>query len=101
MVAIGDVSWAPVALLGGREVVITSYRVIVARHGVSVPARVMAKAKTMVEFVTVGIVLLPGWSSRLTVAHLALWLAVILAWVSAVQYLVDSRAGRRAVATGV
>jgi CDP-diacylglycerol--glycerol-3-phosphate 3-phosphatidyltransferase len=101
MVAIGDVSWAPVALLGGREAVITSYRVIVARHGVSVPARVMAKAKTMVEFVTVGLVLLPGWSSRLTVAHLALWLAVILAWVSAVQYLVDSRAGRRAVATGV
>jgi CDP-diacylglycerol--glycerol-3-phosphate 3-phosphatidyltransferase len=101
MVAIGDVSWAPVALLGGREVVITSYRVIVARHGVSVPARVMAKAKTMVEFVTVGLVLLPGWSSRLTVAHVALWLAVALAWVSAVQYLVDSRAGRRAVATGL
>ena len=28
MVAIGDISWAPVALLGGRELVITSYRVI-------------------------------------------------------------------------
>ena len=101
MVAIGDVGWAPVALLGGREVVITSYRVIVARHGVSVPARVVAKAKTLVEFFAVGLVLLPGWSSRLTVAHIALWVAVILAWVSAVQYLADSRAGRRAVATGV
>jgi CDP-diacylglycerol---glycerol-3-phosphate 3-phosphatidyltransferase len=103
MVAIGDVSWAPVALLGGREAVITSYRVIVARHGVSVPARVVAKAKTLVEFLTVGLVLLPdrSWSSRLTVAHLALWVAVILAWASAVQYLMDSRAGRRAVATGV
>jgi len=103
MVAIGDVSWAPVALLGGREAVITCYRVIVARHGVSVPARVVAKVKTLVEFVTVGIVLLPdrSWSSRLTVAHLALWVAVILAWASAAQYLVDSRAGRRAVATGV
>jgi CDP-diacylglycerol--glycerol-3-phosphate 3-phosphatidyltransferase len=103
MIAIGDVSWAPVALLGGREIVITSYRVIVARHGVSVPARVVAKAKTLVEFVTVGLVLLPdrSWSSRLTVAHLALWVAVILAWASAVQYLMDSRAGRRAVATEV
>ena len=71
---------------------ITSYRVMVARHGVSVPARVMAKAKTLVEFLTVGLVLLPrSWSSRLTVAHLALWVAVVLAWASAVQYLIDSR----------
>jgi CDP-diacylglycerol---glycerol-3-phosphate 3-phosphatidyltransferase len=103
MVAIGDVSWAPVALLAGREAVITCYRVTVARHGVSVPARVVAKVKTLVEFVTVGIVFLPdrSWSSRLTVAHVALWVAVILAWASAVQYLVDSRTGRRAVATGV
>lgn len=103
MVAVGDVGWAPVALLAGREAVITSYRVVVARHGVSVPARVVAKAKTFVEFVTVGLVLLPdrSWSSRLAVAHLALWVAVVLAWVSALQYLVDSRAGRRAVATGV
>jgi phosphatidylglycerophosphate synthase len=106
MVANGDVGWLPVALLGGREVVITSYRVIVARHGVSFPARVVAKVKTLVEFLTVGLVLLPArsWSSRLTFAHVALWVAVALAWLSAVQYLVDSRAsraGRRPVATGV
>jgi len=34
-------------------------------------------------------------------SHVALWLAVFLAWASAAQYLMDSRAaGRRAVATG-
>jgi CDP-diacylglycerol--glycerol-3-phosphate 3-phosphatidyltransferase len=101
--SLGKVTWAPVALLASREVVITTYRVAVAKHGISVPARRMAKAKTLVEFVTVGFVLLPVASSRLAMshmAHFALWLAVALAWASAAQYLVDSRAGRRALVPG-
>jgi phosphatidylglycerophosphate synthase len=82
--------------------VVTTYRVVVAKHGVSVPARRVAKAKTLVEFITVGLVLLPVTrSSRLPLSRVALWLAVLLAWASAAQYLMDSRAaGRRAVATG-
>lgn len=101
----GKVTWAPVALLAGRELVITTYRVAVAKHGVSVPARRMAKAKTLVEFVTVGLVLLPAVAgiSQLALVHAAhavLWFAVALAWASAAQYLADSRAGRHAVATG-
>jgi CDP-diacylglycerol--glycerol-3-phosphate 3-phosphatidyltransferase len=95
--SLGQVPWLPVALLAGRELVITGYRVAVAKHGVSVPARRVAKAKTLVEFLAVGLVLLPAvWSSRLAVAHVVLWLAVVLAWTSAVQYLADSRALRRA-----
>ena len=102
MAALGKFTWVPVALLAGRELVITLYRVAVARHGVSVPARWVGKAKTLVEFITVGLVLLPvTWPSRLTWSHVALWLAVVLAWASAAQYLLDSRAaGRRSVATG-
>ena len=101
MAALGQVTWVPVALLAVREVVITSYRVVVARRGVSVPARRVAKAKTLVEFLTVALLLLPvAWPSRLTFSHLALWLAVVLAWASAVQYLVDSRSVRRPAATG-
>ena len=101
MAALGEVTWVPVALLAGREVLITSYRIAVARRGVSVPARRVAKAKTLVEFVTVALLLLPvAWPSRLTFSHFALWLAVVLAWASVVQYLFDSRSGRRSIATG-
>jgi CDP-diacylglycerol--glycerol-3-phosphate 3-phosphatidyltransferase len=100
MVALGKVTFLPVALLAGREVVITSYRIVVAKRGISVPARRVAKVKTLVEFFTVGLVLLPvAWSSRLTFSHVALWLAVALAWASAAQYLVDSRSGRGTVVT--
>jgi CDP-diacylglycerol--glycerol-3-phosphate 3-phosphatidyltransferase len=101
MAALGQVTWVPVALLAVREVVITSYRVVVAKRGVSVPARRVAKAKTLVEFLTVALLLLPvTWPSRLTFSHFALWLAVVLAWASAAQYLVDSRSGQRPAATG-
>lgn len=102
MAALGKFTWAPVALLGGREVLITGYRALVARNGVSVPARRAAKAKTLVEFLTVGLVLLPvTWHSQLTVSHVALWVAVGLAWASALQYLFDSRAaGRQAAVSG-
>ena len=101
MAALGEVTWVPVALLAVREVLITSYRVVVARRGVSVPARRVAKAKTLVEFVTVALLLLPvAWPSRLTFSHFALWLAVVLAWASAAAVPVDSRSGRRPAATG-
>jgi CDP-diacylglycerol--glycerol-3-phosphate 3-phosphatidyltransferase len=101
MVAVGKFSWAPVALLAGREAAITAYRVAVARQGVSVPARNLAKAKTLVEFFTVGLVLLPvSWGAQLTVSHICLWAAVALAWTSGAQYLLDSRtAAREAAAT--
>jgi CDP-diacylglycerol--glycerol-3-phosphate 3-phosphatidyltransferase len=100
--SLGRFAWAAVALLVGREALITAYRVLVARHGVSVPARKAAKAKTLVEFVTVGLVLVPAagvsQADLSGVARLALWVAVALAWFSAAQYLSDSRAGRRALA---
>jgi len=100
MATLGKFTWVPVALLAGREVVITGYRVLVAKNGVSVPARKVAKAKTLVEFLTVALVLVPvTWPSQLTVSHLALWLAVVLAWASAAQYLMDSRAAVRRPAT--
>lgn len=100
--ALGKFAWAPVALLIAREALITAYRVLVARQGVSVPARRVGKAKTLVEFLTVGLVLVPvGGASQghlVNLANVGLWIAVGLAWLSAAQYLADTRAGRRALA---
>lgn len=100
--ALGKFPWAPVALLIAREALITAYRVLVARQGVSVPARRVGKAKTFVEFLTVGLVLVPvAGASRghlVNLANVGLWIAVGLAWLSAAQYLADTRAGRRALA---
>lgn len=95
----GQVGWWPVALIGGREVIISAYRSVLARHGISVPARALGKAKTAVQDVAIGLILLPATGiHHAWIGRDLLWVAAILAVVSGVQYLLDSRPG--AVAGG-
>jgi CDP-diacylglycerol--glycerol-3-phosphate 3-phosphatidyltransferase len=91
-------SWVPVVLIGGRELVISLYRSVVARQGISVPARPLAKAKTAAQDLAVGLILLPltGLHHR-WIGEDVLWVSVGLALVSGAQYLLDSR--RNPVAT--
>jgi CDP-diacylglycerol--glycerol-3-phosphate 3-phosphatidyltransferase len=93
----GLVSWWPVAIIAAREVTISVYRSIVARHGVSVPARPLAKLKTAVQDLAISLLLLPlTGNHHLWVGQDVLWVAVALAVASAGQYLLDSRPQHRA-----
>jgi CDP-diacylglycerol--glycerol-3-phosphate 3-phosphatidyltransferase len=92
LAAMGTFSWAAVVLLAVRELVITVYRSWVGRRGISVPARPLGKAKTIVEFIAIGLVLLPGLGhTGIDAGRVALWVAVVLAYASATLYLLDSR----------
>jgi CDP-diacylglycerol---glycerol-3-phosphate 3-phosphatidyltransferase len=92
LAAVGLVSWWPVALIAGREVTVSVYRSAVARHGISVPARPLAKLKTASQDLAVGLILMPptGLYHR-WMGQSLLWLSVALALVSGAQYLLDSR----------
>lgn len=84
--------WLPVTIIALREVVLSVYRSYVGRRGVSVPARPLAKVKTVTQDVAVGLALVPF----MTDAHLLavssfLWVAVVLTVVTGVQYLWDGR----------
>lgn len=88
----GWIPWLPVVLIAAREIAMSVYRARVARHGVSVPARPLAKLKTATQDLAVGLVLLPVAGLH----HLALgtdlvWAAVALAALSGGQYMLDSR----------
>lgn len=89
--------WFPVALIAGREVAISLYRMWVGRRGVSVPARTWAKVKTVVQDIAVGFALLPATADDRTPANLFLWAGVALALVTGAQYLIDGRKAARAV----
>jgi CDP-diacylglycerol--glycerol-3-phosphate 3-phosphatidyltransferase len=100
LVSVGRFWWLPVALIAGREIGISIYRVLVARQGVSVPARPLAKAKTLTQALAVGAALLPAAGTRHPeLALTLLWLAVVMTLVSGAQYLVDGR-GPAAPAAG-
>jgi CDP-diacylglycerol--glycerol-3-phosphate 3-phosphatidyltransferase len=84
--------WLPIVLIAGREVAVSGYRSVVARHGISVPARPLAKAKTATQDLAVGLLLLPATGlHHQWVGHAMIWAAVVLALVSGAQYMLDSR----------
>jgi CDP-diacylglycerol--glycerol-3-phosphate 3-phosphatidyltransferase len=93
LVAIGRFWWLPVALIAAREIAMSLYRWLGARQGVCVPARPLAKVKTVVQDLAVGAAVLPltGHRHHPDLAETALWVAVGLTLVSGAQYLLDGR----------
>ena len=81
----------PVGLIMVREVAISLFRSLLARQGLAVPARPLAKAKTFVQALAVGAALLPWTADYPMVAVSLLWFAVVLTLVSGAQYLIDGR----------
>lgn len=93
LVAEGALWWVPVALITGREVAMSGYRSVVARRGISIPARGTAKVKTVVQALAVGLALCPPVAEGLPWAvTTTLWGAVVLTLSSGIQYLRDGRA---------
>jgi CDP-diacylglycerol--glycerol-3-phosphate 3-phosphatidyltransferase len=82
----------PVLLIAGREVAVSVYRTVVGARGVSVPAKRLAKAKTVTQQVAVAFALLPitardaSWSWTVL-----LWAAVGLTLVTGWQYFAAAR----------
>ena len=72
-----EVFWLlPVALIAGREVVISIYRTFVASKGVSIPASQLAKWKTVFQQLAVGFALWPWFAVD------AKWFWVSLLWIA-------------------
>lgn len=91
----GEVSWLPVAIVAGREVLMQGYRSVMGRRGVSIPARRSAKAKTFVQGLAALLCITPSVAGHHTVLSVALWVAVALTVVSGVQYVLDGRRAAR------
>jgi CDP-diacylglycerol---glycerol-3-phosphate 3-phosphatidyltransferase len=86
----GEVPWWLVAVVFGRELVVTLLRlVLVRRAGVVVPATLWGKLKTVTQMVAAGAVILPPLGGRPVDALLAL--AVVMTVGSGLDYLWRTR----------
>lgn len=86
----------PVAIITGRELVISLFRVYWGRRGVAVHASQLAKLKTLSQALAVGFAVFPPFVDLPRLADVALWTAVALAVASGLQYLhAGSSAGTR------
>ena len=91
LVAAGRFWFLPVVLIAVREVAISLFRASLGRQGLAVPARHLAKVKTVVQELAVGVALLPLTVEHTLVANVLLWVAVVLTLVTGAQYLLDGR----------
>ncbi len=91
-----DVFWLlPVAIIAGRELVVSVYRILVGSKGVSVPASRVAKYKTLCQQLAVGFALWPWFAvDHRCLWNGLLWVAVGLALVSGWNDLAASRGQR-------
>lgn len=81
--------WVPAVIIG-REVVITGFRVYANRQGVSVPATRIAKLKTNAQILAIVLLMLDfRISDSDRHEDVAVWLAVILTVYSGLDYIVN------------
>lgn len=95
LVVQGAFWWFPVVLITLREAVISLYRSWAGKRGISIPARLLAKVKTVVQEVAIGAALLPITDDHEIVRNGVLWVAVALTLVTGAQYLIDGRKAAR------
>ncbi|HXZ83059.1 MAG TPA: CDP-alcohol phosphatidyltransferase family protein [Acidimicrobiales bacterium] len=88
----GVVGILPVAIIGAREIAMSAFRVTAGRQGISVPARPLAKLKTLAQDIAIAGAFFPpiGQSHRGAVA-VALWVAVALTLATGFEYFLDAR----------
>ena len=79
----------PVVLLALREIFITLYRLLVARKGLSIPARKSAKWKTTIQGIALMIAVMPWLENSQWFVDFGLWVAVAFTVVTGIQYLMD------------
>ncbi len=87
----GDYAWVPVAIVVARELLVSLYRTLEGRRGVSLPARKLGKWKANVQFLAVAIVLFPPTSDVGWLQDVALWAAVAMSVLSAVDLFAAAR----------
>ncbi|MGI8939598.1 MAG: CDP-alcohol phosphatidyltransferase family protein [Iamia sp.] len=91
LVAADRFAWLPVAIIAFREVAISVYRTHLGRSGLAVPARQLAKVKTVIQELAVFLALLPLTLDHPLLADTTLWVAVALTVYTGLQYLADGR----------
>ncbi len=89
---IGTVGWLPVILISFREISMSLFRSYAGRRGVSIPARQLAKVKTLVQDLAIFLALLPPVGlHHVNLVRNVLWVAVALTLYTGFEYARDGR----------
>lgn len=86
-------AWWTFVVIVAREVAVSWFRSVFATRGLAVPASKLAKWKTFLQQGAIGWVTLPLTNAIVWLADITLYIAIVLAVVSAVQYFAVGQRG--------
>ncbi|HUY07206.1 MAG TPA: CDP-alcohol phosphatidyltransferase family protein [Acidimicrobiales bacterium] len=82
----------PVALIAFREIAMSVFRTRVSRLEISIPARNLAKWKTIAQDFSIGCAFFPPFhASAVIIPQTLLWIATALTLYTGLEYLIDGR----------
>lgn len=87
--------WFPVVVIAAREAIITLFRTYWIRRNRTVPARTIAKYKSVFQGFAIAAALFPPWRDTDWIVDGMLWFAVAITVYSGVLYLLDGSAATR------
>ncbi len=90
----GLIPVVPVIIMIARDTVVDGCRMMAANNGKVVAAGMMGKLKTVLQMVTVALILLnnlPFELLRLPVADIMLWMSALVSFISGVQYFTQTK----------
>lgn len=98
---VGPWSYLPALVILLREIMVSGLREFLAELRVSVPVTALAKAKTTVQMVALGFLIVgnaaPGWIPAELIGEIGLWIAAAITLITGYDYL---RAGLAHMAEG-
>lgn len=95
LVAVDRLALVPIALIAGRELLISALRIRFALRNISIPASTLAKWKTTIQGVALLLAVMPALRDQQVVVDVALWFAVALTLFTGYEYLRDGEAAAR------
>ncbi len=85
-------SVVPVVLIAVREIAMSVFRTRVSRLEISIPARSLAKWKTIVQDFAIGCAFFPPFNGgAVIIPQILLWFATALTLYTGLEYLIDGR----------
>lgn len=98
LVSVSRLHWLPVVIITIRELWISLFRISWARQGLSIPARPLAKWKTVIQGLVLAAAIMPTLENAQWLIDVAIWGAVVITVITGWHYLRDG--GATASATG-
>jgi CDP-diacylglycerol--glycerol-3-phosphate 3-phosphatidyltransferase len=84
-------SWIPIFIMGGRELSVSVARTILAKYKISLPARKLGKAKTLMQMLAIGLVIFPPVDDLKNLHSFLLWAACALSIVSGIDLFINAQ----------